>query len=82
LDTEKASAKIEIMNHAEIIDQLLKSNEPSVRWKVRVNVLGEKRESAGIRKLEAEIKDSPRVKALLQKMDKRGRMNMNIYAKW
>lgn len=66
----------------DLIDRLLKSDEPSIRWKMRINVLGEDRDSAGIRKLEAEIKDSPRVKALLQKMDKKGRMNTNIYAKW
>ncbi len=70
------------MNHSQLVEQLLKSDEPSVRWKTRVQVLGEKRDSAGIRKLEAEVKNSPRVRALLQKLDKTGRINLNVYAKW
>jgi hypothetical protein len=50
-----------------IIDLLLKSEEPSILRKTRVILLGESRDSVGIRKLETEIKNSPRVKALLQK---------------
>ncbi len=70
------------MNHAEIVDTLLKSDEPSIRWKARVNVLGEDPESAKIKALEKEVKDSPRVKALLQKVDKSGHLKVNVYAKW
>jgi hypothetical protein len=70
------------MEHVELIEQLLRSEEPSIRWKTRVRLLAEKRDSAGIKKLELEIKDSPRVKALLQKVDKSGRMTTQVYAKW
>lgn len=70
------------MGHAELIEQLLKSEEPSIRWKARVKLLGENRDSAGIKKLEAEVKASPRVEALLQKVDKNGRMTTQVYAKW
>lgn len=68
--------------YSELVSRLLESDEPSVRWKIRVRVLGEDRNSAGIRQLEAEIKESPRVKALLQKLDKNGRMTTQVYAKW
>jgi hypothetical protein len=70
------------MSHKDLIAQLLESTEPSLRWKTRVNILGEDRKSAAIQKLETEIKNSPRVKALLQKVDKTGHMTINVYAKW
>ena len=62
------------MTRTELVEHLLQSEEPSIHWKVRVNVLGEERESAEIQALEAKIKDSPRVKALSQKVDKSGRL--------
>ena len=40
------------MSHAKLIEQLLKSDEPSVRWKARVKLLGEDRNSSAIKKLE------------------------------
>ena len=52
-----------------LIKQLLQSPEPSLRWKVRVNVLGEERQSPAIQALEQEIKSSARVQALLQKLE-------------
>jgi hypothetical protein len=48
-----------------LLHGLLKSAEPSIRWRTRVRVLGEKRESPAIRRLEAAIRASPRVGALL-----------------
>jgi hypothetical protein len=76
------SVKIELMSPNQLVDLLLESEEPSIRWKTRVNVLGEDRDSAGIRKLETEIRNSPRVKALLQKVDSKGHMRTEVYAKW
>lgn len=72
------------MTRTDLIERLLQSEEPSIRWKIKVNVLGEDRESAEIQALEAEIKDSPRVKALLQKVDKAGVMHPDVavYQKW
>jgi hypothetical protein len=72
------------MDRNVLIEQLLQSEEPSVRWKMRVNVLGEKRDSAGIKALEAEIKKSPRVRSLLQNVDKKGllRTPKGVYEKW
>ena len=48
-----------------IIDNLVKSDEPSVRFKVLVNVLGKELESVEIIRLRQEIKSSPRVRSLL-----------------
>lgn len=68
----------------ELINKLLKSDIPSIRWKVRVNVLGENPQSASIKKLQAEIKNSGIVKNLLTRHDKSGRIisKGHVYDKW
>ena len=67
-----------------IVDQLLTSTEPSIRWKTRVHVLGESPRSRAVKGLRREIRDSPRVRALLARRDERGRLvhRRNPYAKW
>jgi hypothetical protein len=65
-----------------IIDKLLNSGEPSVRFKVLVNVLGKKLESVEIRKLQQEIKASPRVKLLLSGIRKDENTLFHPYKKW
>lgn len=70
------------MDRTKLIDQLHNSAEVSIRWKVRVNVLGEDRNSLAIRKLEKEIAGSPRAAALLGRVDEHGRLQANVYAKW
>ena len=57
-----------------VIDILLTSKEPSIRWKTRVHVLGESPASRAVKGLESEICDSPRVQALLARRDARGRL--------
>jgi hypothetical protein len=68
----------------QIIETLLSSEEPSIRYKIRVGVLSEDPESRAIRNLQAEIKQSPRVKSLLQNRDERGRICPvhHPYKKW
>jgi hypothetical protein len=66
----------------DIIDKLLDSDEPSVRFKVLVNVLGKKLESAEIKKLQEEMKSSPRVKLLLSERRKDGKIPFHPYRKW
>jgi hypothetical protein len=66
----------------DIIDKLLNSDEPSVRFKVLVNVLGKKLESAEIKKLQEEINSSPRVKLLLSEREKDGKIPFHPYRKW
>jgi hypothetical protein len=61
---------------------LLNSDEPSVKFKVLVNVLGKKLESAEIKKLQEEIKSSPRVKLLLSERGKDRKIPFHPYAKW
>jgi hypothetical protein len=58
-----------------IVDTLLASDEPSIRWKVRVKVLGEKPD----RKLTDEIRTSPRARALI---DGHSAAHPNNYHKW
>lgn len=67
-----------------IVDDLLKSSEPSIRWKVRVHVLGEDPESRKVKRIREEIRNSARVSAILANRDSRGRLEprKNIYAKW
>jgi len=65
-----------------IIDKLLSSGEPSVRFKVLVNVLDKELESTEIKKLQEEIKSSSRMKLLLFERDKDGKIPFGPYAKW
>ena len=71
-------------NRNALIDSLLKSGEPSIRRKVLVQVLGEDPESRKVRRLEEEIRNSTRVRALLSHRDRQGRIEPrnNVYAKW
>ncbi len=48
-----------------MVKALLGSDEPSVRWKVRVQVLGEDPTSPAVRRLQRQIRTSPQVRALL-----------------
>lgn len=66
-------------SRSRVVDTLLQSEEPSIRWKVRVRVLGEDPESADIRKLREEIRNSPRAKRLLHAPDAQ---EWKVYAKW
>jgi hypothetical protein len=67
-----------------VIDSLLKSKEASIRWKTRVRVLGEARDSRRIRALEKEVRRSPRVRALLSRGNQLGRPGTArmVYYKW
>jgi len=48
-----------------MVKALLDSEEPSIRWKVRTQVLGEDPASPASRRLGEEIRNSPRVHALI-----------------
>ena len=65
-----------------ILSRLLKSTEPSIRYKVRVNVLGEEPNSPAIRRLRNQIRSSSRVRSLLRERDTEGRIPYHPYAKW
>ena len=72
------------MSHSAVVERLLQSNEPSIRWKIKVNVLDMSRELQDIQALEDEIKQSPRVNALLQRLDASGNLQgtRGVYEKW
>jgi hypothetical protein len=66
------------------VPALLKSPEPSIRWKTRVHVLGEDPDAKSIRSLREEIRRSPTVRALLSRRDQLGRpgTRRQVYYKW
>jgi hypothetical protein len=66
--------------HGPIVDMLLASAEPSIRWKVRTQVLGEAPDSGEIVKLRTEIQSSERVRRLLAPCFTADRPG--VYAKW
>lgn len=65
-----------------IVSNLLKSSEPCIRFKVRVNLLGEEPDSPAIRRLRNQIRTSNRVRSLLRERDAEGRIPYHPYAKW
>lgn len=71
-------------SYSSVVDALLESDEPSIRWKARVAVLGEDPESKRVRALRREIRSSPRVQTLLAHRDSRGRITRgrSVYDKW
>jgi hypothetical protein len=70
--------------YAAVVDALLSSDEPSIRWKARVGALGEGPDSKPLRALREEIRRSRRVETLLGRRDPQGRIVgvRGVYAKW
>jgi hypothetical protein len=69
---------------AGIIAELLRSEEPSVRWATRTRALGEPPDDREVRRLREEIRRSPRVRRMLAHRDAAGRLpsRRGVYAKW
>ena len=65
-----------------ITEKLLNSDEPAVRYKVMVNVLGCDPDSAEIHQLRQEINTSPRVRKLLSERDRPSVASPGPYRKW
>ncbi|MFZ0543817.1 MAG: hypothetical protein WAM60_00165 [Candidatus Promineifilaceae bacterium] len=65
-----------------VIEKLLDSDEPAIRYKVMVNVLGCDPDSAECRQLRQEIKASPRAEKLLSGWEWRSHMSPGPYRKW
>jgi hypothetical protein len=66
----------------ELIQQLLNSDEACIRYKTRVNVLGEDPDSARNNALRTQIKESTRVNTLLSQDPAAGPPSSHPYAKW
>ena len=65
-----------------ILDLLLNSSEPSVRFKALVNVIGIDAASPEARLLQQEVKTSPRAQTLLSERDSAGMLPYHPYSKW
>src|SRR2546426_2255513 len=67
-----------------VVGAVLRSKEPSIRWKTRVNVLGENPRSRAMLALREEIRASARVRALLSRRTQLGRTGTarRVYYKW
>ena len=65
-----------------IVQSLLESDEPAIRFKIRTGYLGEDPNSKSIRSLRNEVRTSPLVASLLQRRAPSGEVRANVYAKW
>lgn len=67
-----------------MVATLVRSAEPSIRWKIRLGVLGDDPRSKSMRVLQDEIRRSPRVRALLSHRAQLGRAGTarKVYYKW
>lgn len=67
----------------QLIEKLLQSPEPAIRWKVRTNVLGEDLTSPEMISLQSEVRDSSLVKRLMNGLsDPKLNHGRGLYAKW
>jgi hypothetical protein len=67
---------------ADVLERLLDSEEPSVRYKARVQLLGENPDSHKIRELREEVRRSRRVRMLLSERAGDGTIPGHPYQKW
>ena len=67
-----------------IVQKLLHSLEPSIRYKTRILLLNESKSSLQNEKLRQEIKHSTRVRTLLKNQNKKGQLEptKQVYKKW
>lgn len=66
----------------DVVERLLRSDEPSIRLKTRLNVLGEHPACPAIGRLRDEVRTSARVACLLSERDRSGRIPHPVYGKW
>ena len=65
-----------------IIQRLLESSEPSIRYKALTKILAQEADSTKIRTLQDAIRRSARVQSLLSERDADGQIPGHPYAKW
>ena len=65
-----------------ILEKLLTSKEPALRYKVRAYLLDEDPDTPQLRRLQQEIKDGERVRQLLSEREASGKIPFHPYAKW
>lgn len=69
-------------NRHALIDKLLRSDEPSIRWKTMTRVLDEPPEAPKVKAVQEDIRKSPRAIALIAGRDRRHLREKFVYAKW
>jgi hypothetical protein len=71
------------MVDGDVVKRLLRSDEPSIRWKTRALVLGEDPASRPMRAAQEEVRQSPRARDLLRRHIEPARGgDISTYAKW
>jgi len=65
-----------------VVQRLLQSPDPSVRWQVNSDVLGVKPNTVKMRQLQGAIAESPRVRTLLGGRNGKGEIPQHPYSKW
>src|SRR5574337_1579717 len=70
--------------HDDLVKRLRRSDNPSIRWKLRAAVLDDDPTSKSMRRLQADIRDGPIVQALLARRGADGciRTRRDVYDKW
>ena len=67
-------------NRTAVLDRLLQSEEPSIRFKALVHIAGENPQSRKIKSLQEEIRTSSRVKTLLAGREQKFVREDDVYA--
>lgn len=65
-----------------VIEALVKSKEPAIRLKTRLNVLGHPHSTPEVRRLQLRMKKSPQVEKLLSGREPEGAFLVHPYTKW
>jgi hypothetical protein len=65
-----------------ILERLISDSDPCLRYKARLRLLGEDPRSASMCELAERVKDSPRLRTLLQQRGSDGRIPGEVYAKF
>ena len=65
-----------------VVNELLRSTEPSIRFKVRIQLLSEDPHSSKMLRLQKEIGSSARVRSLLSERGRDGTIRRHPYSKW
>lgn len=65
-----------------IVEKLLTSEEPAIRYQTRVHLLDEDPDAPELRRLQHDIKDCDRVRTLLSERGSDGKIPFHPYAKW
>jgi hypothetical protein len=73
---------MEVVMAATLVDELLASDEPAIRYKTMVRVVGTDPASPEVQRTQAQVAASPRALAMLSPRDAEGRLPAHPYAKW